>query len=152
MCVPRICGWPSSWIVASEERASHPVGTTIRVIDYLKNLPVRYQNALKSTTKALSTITRTLQAYALARPATRFSLRVLKAKNEKANWTYAPKPGASVQDAAIKVVGKRVVEQCHWQIWSSRGRDAEGQAPEPGTDLEDKFTVEALLAKPGCGK
>ncbi len=63
-----------------------------------------------------------------------------------------PKPGASVQDAATKLVGKRVVEQCHWQIWSSRGRTAEGQAPEPGTDLEDKFTIEALLAKPGCGK
>lgn len=139
-------------IVASEERASHPVGTTVRVVDYLKNLPVRYQTALKSTTKALSTITRTLQAYALARPAIRFSLRVLKAKNEKANWTYAPKPGASVQDAATKVVSKKIIEQCHWQIWNSRERDAEGGVSEAGTDLSDVFTIEALLATPGCGK
>ncbi len=113
---------------------------------------MRYQSALKSTTKALIAITRTLQAYALARPAIRFSLRVLKAKNEKANWTYAPKPGASVQDAATKVVGKKVVEQCQWQIWNSRGRDAEGEGSEAGNDLSEMFTIEALLAKPGCGK
>lgn len=139
-------------MIASEERASHPVGTTVRVVDYLKNLPVRYQIAIKSTTKALSTITRTLQAYALARPTIRFSLRILKAKNEKANWTYAPKPGASVQDAATKIVGKKVIEQCHWQVWSSRGRDAEGEALKEGADLSNTFTIEALLAKPGCGK
>ncbi|KAI4134336.1 MAG: hypothetical protein LQ347_001610 [Umbilicaria vellea] len=97
--------------IESQERASHPVGTSIRVVEFLKNLPVRRQTALKSTAATLSKIKRTLKAYAIARPATRFSLKVLKAKNDKDNWVYAPKAGACASDAAIKVVGKEVVGQ-----------------------------------------
>ena len=95
----------------SEERTSHAVGTTIRIVDFLKSIPVRRQTALKQTTKDLFSIRKTIQAYALARPAIRYSLKVLKAKNDKANFTYAPKAEASVSDAATKIFGMKVVEQ-----------------------------------------
>ena len=128
------------------------MGTTVRVVDYLKNIPVRRQTAIRATAKALSTTRRTLQAYALARPAVRFSLRVLKAKNEKGNWTYAPKAGASVIDAAAKVVGKKVVDQCHWKVWRSTEKNISVEAPEPNSNPQETFIVESVLAIPGCGK
>ncbi|KAI9874695.1 MAG: hypothetical protein M1830_009394 [Pleopsidium flavum] len=105
--------------VESQERASHPVGTTVRVVDFLKHLPVRRQTAVKTCTKALAKIKQTLQAYAVARPATRLSLKVLKAKSDKSNWMYAPKADASVSDAAMKVVDKNTAGQCHWISWNS---------------------------------
>ncbi|KAI9812482.1 MAG: hypothetical protein M1827_004713 [Pycnora praestabilis] len=98
--------------VEGQERASHPVGTTIRVADFFEHLPVRKQTAIKNSTKTLAKIKQTLQAHALARPAVRFSLKVLKAKNEKDSWTYAPSSDAVLSDAALKVVGKDVAGQC----------------------------------------
>ena len=82
----------------------------------------------------------------------RFSLKVLKAKNEKGNWTYVPKTGASVLDAATKVVGKKAVEQCHWKIWKSSGMHAKIEPLEPFNTCNDIFTIEALLPRPDCGK
>src|SRR5690242_19515077 len=55
-----------------------------------------------------------MQAYALARPSTRFRLHVLKTKNNKGDFVYAPKADASVEDAAIKVIGKSCTLQCDW--------------------------------------
>lgn len=138
--------------MVSEERASHPVGTSVRVVDFLKNLPVRRQTALKLPFKTLSNITRTLRAYAIARPAIRFSVKVLKAKNEKSNWTYAPKAGGSVQDAATKVVGKKVIEQCQWKIWNSHERSPQNEVSEALAESDDTFIIEALLANPACGR
>lgn len=60
-----------------------------------------------------------MQAYALARPVVRFSLRVLKAKNDKGNWMYAPKAGGNVEDAAFKVVGKECASQCAWSVFET---------------------------------
>lgn len=138
----------------SEERTSHAVGTTIRIVDFLKSIPVRRQTALKQTTKTISNIRKTIQAYALARPAIRYSLKVLKAKNDRANFTYAPKSEASVSDAATKIFGIKLVEQCQWRVWTTSGKGSINH--EHGVDHvggpEDIFTVEALLPAPGCGK
>jgi DNA mismatch repair ATPase MutL len=72
-----------------------------------------------------------MQAYALARPAVRFRLHVLKAKNNKCDFVYAPKANANVEDAALKIVGKECALQCDW------------------TALEmDGFGLRALLPKP----
>ena len=57
-----------------------------------------------------------MQAYALAKPAVRYSLRVLKAKNDKGNWMYAPKADGNVEDAAFKIVGKECASQCAWSV------------------------------------
>ncbi|KAL8686986.1 MAG: hypothetical protein Q9218_006720, partial [Villophora microphyllina] len=141
--------------VANDSRVSQPVGTTVRITDFLKSLPVRRQTALKDATKQLAKIKRTLQAYALARPSVRLGLKVLKAKNEKDNWTYAPKSEASVSDAAIKIVSKKVTDQCQWVVWHAErpstrlalnfGEDTEGH-----TDHDPDYNVEAMIPRPGC--
>ncbi|TKA28195.1 hypothetical protein B0A50_04167 [Salinomyces thailandicus] len=117
--------------IISQERTSLPVGTTVRITDFIKANPVRRQQALKSTEKVLKRIKQTLQAYAFVRPRVRFSLRVLKAKNEKGNWMYAPKAGGGVEDAAMKVVGSACVSQCDWSVTEEHG-----------------FTLHALLPRP----
>lgn len=97
-----------------QDRATHPPGTTVRVANFLKNQPVRKQVALKAAPKTLTKIKQMLQSYAFARPATRLSLKVIKAKNDKDNWTYAPKIGGGIEDTAFKVVGKPCASQCTW--------------------------------------
>ncbi|KAL9118666.1 MAG: hypothetical protein Q9187_004785 [Circinaria calcarea] len=135
--------------IISQERVSHPIGTTVHVKDFLKNLPVRKQTALKVSAKMNAKIKRTLQAYALARPSVRFSLKVLKARDDKGNWTYAPKAGSTVTDAALKVLNLQAVGQCQWQVWTGpktvTSEDAEGNDFEPAS-----YKIEALLPKPQC--
>ncbi|KAJ5232855.1 DNA mismatch repair protein C-terminal [Penicillium chermesinum] len=94
------------------QRASHPVGTTLRITDFLKNIPVRRQTALKGAPKTLIKIKKLLQTYAIAQPSKRFSLRVLKANNENSNWVYAPGVVASIPDAVTKTFGRDVSSCC----------------------------------------
>ncbi|KAK5026339.1 hypothetical protein LTR13_010121 [Exophiala sideris] len=96
----------------SSSSASHPVGTTVRVQDFLTNIPVRKQTALKATIKTLQAIKNLLFAFAFARPDVRFSLKVLKGKNEKLNWTYAASRTDSSTEVAAKIVGKEVAAEC----------------------------------------
>lgn len=98
--------------LTSSVRTSHPAGTTLRITDFLKYIPVRRQTALKDATKVLAKIKKLLQTYAFARPAKRFSIKVLKAKNENYNWMYAPSPDAQITDAAMKIVGRDVSSCC----------------------------------------
>ncbi|KAL8852846.1 MAG: hypothetical protein Q9221_002221 [Calogaya cf. arnoldii] len=142
--------------VTNEERVSHAVGTTVRITDFLKSIPVRRQTALKESAKQLAKIKRTLQAYALARPSVRLSLSVLKAKSDKSNWIYAPKSDESVLDAAVKVVGKKVTDQCGWVVWTPNTRLAEAGATEgdrPTTaTTETTYQVKALRPNSDAGK
>ena len=131
------------------------MGTTVRIVDFLKSIPVRRQTALKSPAKLLFKIKKMLQAYALARPSIRFSLKVLKAKTDKGNWMYAPKRGATPEavltDAAIQVVGKKVAEQSKWTVWSSSTTD---QTATAGVEVakNDSYMIEAILPVPACGQ
>ncbi|KAJ6103479.1 DNA mismatch repair protein C-terminal [Penicillium sp. IBT 16267x] len=94
------------------QRASHPVGTTLRIVHFLKHVPVRRQLVLKSAAKILTKIKRLIQAYAIAQPSKRFSLKVLEAKNENHNWMYAPSADATLSDAAIKIFGRELSSCC----------------------------------------
>ncbi len=107
--------------VTGQERASLPVGTTVKIVDFIKSHPVRRQVALKATEKTLKKIKQLLQSYAFARPHVRLSLRVLKAKTDKGNWMYAPKPGGNAEDAAFKVVGAACASQCTWSVLEEHG-------------------------------
>ncbi|KKY21703.1 putative dna mismatch repair [Phaeomoniella chlamydospora] len=81
--------------------------------DFLINVPVRRQTAAKSSTKILTAIKKLLQAYAFARPNVRISFKILRAKNDKQNWVYGPKPDdPSVTDVATRVIGKEATTQC----------------------------------------
>jgi DNA mismatch repair ATPase MutL len=98
--------------IFSSSSAHHPVGTTFRVTDFLAKIPVRKHTALKDANKTLQAIKSLLYSLAFARPEVRFSFRVLKAKNEKLNWTYAATPGQSLVEVATKIGGKDVVSSC----------------------------------------
>ncbi|OCK74326.1 ribosomal protein S5 domain 2-like protein [Lepidopterella palustris CBS 459.81] len=120
--------------IERQEHVSHPVGTTIRVIDFFKSVPVWKRAALKHSSRYLVNIKHLMQAYALSRPAIKFSLRILKAKDHKSNWMYAPKSGANVEDAAFKVVGRLCASQCKWIVLESNGFKIQAFLPRPNAD------------------
>ena len=149
---------------SSEKRVSSPVGTTVSIADFLTNLPVRRQSAIREKVAAtqLARIKRTLQAYAIARPHVRMSLKVLKSKSEKYNWSYAPKKFSPVeldvasftQDAAAKIFGKKVTDDCQSIIWRCAESDALRES-NLTTELnasptDSNYTFEALLQKADC--
>lgn len=122
---------------------------------------MRRQAAEKTSAKTLAKIKRLLQAYALARPNLRLSLKVLKAKNEKSNWKYPknagvgnPKTAVSNLSAAMDAVGKNVTDQCQRASsrWSSAGEQiGTPSAAQDGEATDESFTFEAVLASPCCG-
>ncbi|KAJ6186570.1 hypothetical protein N7519_007871 [Penicillium mononematosum] len=125
------------------QRTSHPVGTTVRITDFLKHIPVRRQTALKGATKNLSRIKKLVQAYSIAQPSKRFSLKVLKAKIENNNWTYAPNADASLSDAALKVAGSEVSSCCAVKGLSSQSTAGN----QGGASDQQEYEVIAFLPK-----
>ena len=127
----------------SSSSASHAVGTTVRVQDFLSRIPVRKQTALKSSNRTTTTIRKLLQAYAFARSEMRFSLKVLKAKNEKANWTFAPSTSTdSLTEVASKIVGREVADQCEQQVVAS----------ETAVGSESGWEIQAVVISSTSGK
>ncbi|KXT08621.1 hypothetical protein AC579_5969 [Pseudocercospora musae] len=120
--------------VTGQEKASLPVGTTVRITDFIKNNPVRRQVVLKNAETCLKKIKRTLQAYAFARSRVRLSLRVLKAKDNKAGWIYAPKPNGNAGDVACKVVGAACTQQCTSSILEDSGFTYQTFSPRGDAD------------------
>lgn len=106
---------------------------------------------MKASAKSLKNIKRLLQTYAFARPSVRFSLKVLKAKNDQWSWSYVPARHPTASDVAVKIVGKKVVDQCQWKFWnSSWDENLSDPELEAETD-EDSYKFEAILPTPSCG-
>ncbi|GKZ66002.1 ATP-binding mismatch repair protein [Aspergillus niger] len=120
----------------STQRASHPVGTSVRITDLFKHIPVRRQTTLKNVAKTVVRIKKLVQAYAIAQPSKRLSLKVLKAKTETNNWIYAPGNNTSLVDAVLKVVGTEVASSCLVKVWPSEN------------DSDRPFRILAFLPKP----
>lgn len=133
-------------ISCSSQRTSHPVGTTVRIADFLKHIPVRRQTAVKAATNCLTKIKKLIQAYAFAQPSRRFSLKVLKAKNESNNWIYAPGTDSSLPDAAMKIVGIDVASCCVMKQFSSLSTPRGGT----GSDQND-YKLMAFLPAADTG-
>ncbi|KAL5336867.1 hypothetical protein BJX70DRAFT_400208 [Aspergillus crustosus] len=129
----------------STERVSHLVGTTVRISDLFRQIPVRRQTAIKTSKKTLVKIRKMVQTYAMARPSTRLSLKVLKAKSDAGNLMYAPDRHATLMEAALKIAGTDVASNCMVKEWPTPSSD--------GRDLLDEnvstFRLTALLPKPG---
>ena len=103
----------------------------------MKSIPVRKQTALKNASKTLAAIKKLLQAYAFARGTVRFSLKVLKGKNEKANWSYTPVDSAEkLRDVAARIVGSDVIGRCE----TKRSKSEHGEI-----DNGDQYSAVALL-------
>ncbi|KAM5441924.1 hypothetical protein MferCBS31731_003187 [Microsporum ferrugineum] len=118
--------------------ASHPVGTTVRVIGFLKSLPVRRQEAEKKSAKSAFNIKKLLQRYAIARPKTRFSLRLLKSKDN--DWVYAPSSEASVRDAISQVISPTVMTSCISRNLSYPIHE-ERNSPDTEEEVHDVCTI-----------
>ncbi|KAL4914604.1 hypothetical protein BDW62DRAFT_190176 [Aspergillus aurantiobrunneus] len=101
----------------STERVSHPVGTTVRVSNLFRQIPVRRQTAIKNSKKTLLKIRKMIQGYAMVRPSVRFSFKVLKAKGDNFNWVYAPGKHATLMEAALKIAGTEVASNCIAKEW-----------------------------------
>ena len=124
---------------------------------------MRRQTAEKNSIKVLAKVKRLLQAYVFARPHLRFSLKVLRAKNDKGNWKYPKIAGIgiskskpSVFNAAKEIIGQKVTDQCQWfsTAWSSTGEhiDSASDTLEASVSQNDTYTFEAVLAKLECGR
>ncbi|KAI9680102.1 MAG: hypothetical protein M1817_005118 [Caeruleum heppii] len=134
--------------IDSQERASHPVGTTVRVADFLKHLPVRRQSALKDSARMINATKSILQQYAIARPTTRFSLKVTRAKEDKYKWAWIPKTNASLHEAAINVAGREAVGQCKLRehVCQSSGLVSSQTSVLAGTDVPVSASQDRSLA------
>lgn len=131
------------------EHASAPVGTCVKITNFFQTLPIRREMALKESAKILSKIKRLVQAYAFVRPTVRFSLRVLKAKSDKGDFTYAPKRNANVEDAAVKIVGKDCSLQCDWTAIESEGFEIHAFLPKPDAIRAKVANMGAFLSIDG---
>ena len=106
---------------------------------------MRKQTALKNVTKTLSTIKKLLQSYAFARETVRFSFKVLKGKNDKANWQYSPVDNpASLRGTAVRIIGKDAAGRYELRRKTASVRGEKDVA-------NDQYSVVALLASTDKG-
>lgn len=135
----------------SDTLASHPVGTTVRVIGFLKSLPVRRQEAEKKSAKSAFNIKKLLQRYAIARPKTRFSLRLLKSKDN--DWVYAPSSEASVRYAISQVISPTVMTSCISRNLSYPIHE-ERNSPYTEEEVHDvcAIHISTIIPNPSAGK
>ncbi|KAB8302897.1 hypothetical protein EYC80_006221 [Monilinia laxa] len=96
--------------VKSQSRTSHPIGTTVCVMNFMSKLPVRKQTALKEAPKTIGKIQELLQRYALARLSIKLTLKIVK--GTKGAWSYAPRPHCAIKDSVSLVIGREAALQC----------------------------------------
>ena len=124
---------------------------------------MRRQTAEKNSIRLLAKVKGLLQAYVFARPHLRFSLKVLKAKNDRGNWKYPKIAGIGISkfkpsmfNAAEELIGKKVTDQCQWfsTAWSSTGEhiDSTSDNSEARASQDGTYIFEAVLAKLECGR
>lgn len=124
---------------------------------------MRRQTAEKNSIKVLAKVKHLLQAYVFARSHLRFSLKVLKAKNDKGNWKYPKIAGIGISKfkpsmftAAEEIIGKRVTDQCQpfSTVWSSTGEHIGSTSDnlEASMSQDGTYTFQAVLAKLECGR
>jgi len=145
--VAEACWIGKNGSIENRECASHPVGTTVRISDFLKCIPVRRENALKNSAKTLAKIQRTLRACAFARPGVRFSLKVLK--GGKCNWLYAPKKTPIQQLDLSLIIGKDAASQC---IKCSYPPPIQDGGETSRGDCHDTYSIEAFIPRTDAGK
>ena len=133
----------------STQRVSHPVGTTVRISDFLKYIPVRRQAALKNTAKTLTRVKKMVQSYAMSQPSKRLSFKILKAKNESNNWVYAPVQNATLIDASLKTVGSSVASCCMTKNWPLENKAINSE--QVARENLSGYKLTTILPKPDAG-
>lgn len=145
--------------VDSRSRTSHPNGTTITVTKFMYKLPVRKQTFLKEAPKTLGKIKELLQAYVLARPSIKFSLKVLK--ESKALFSYAPRANDGIKEAVSQLFGKEAAGQCVSistrfpervnEVEDSADHEMHPQTMEHSTSRQgNDFVVDVFMPRPNA--
>ena len=134
--------------ICRSQKVSCSIGTTVRVSKLLTNHPVRKRNLEKTSAKNIERIKSMLQAFALARPSIRFSLKVLKCPDDKGNWACTPKHDATLADTALFVLGPAASSQCVLQIWDSSNARLRGRE----TSEAEHFIFAAFMPMQDCGR
>lgn len=129
--------------VESQQRISAPVGTTVTVEELFKTVPVRGQVAEKEAHRNLAKAKHLLKAYALAKPMIRLSFKILGG-DIKQNWSYCPRPDASVREAVVQVFGAGVMSEC---VLKTVTTDTGSQMEQNACD-GSRITIEAVLPRP----
>ncbi|KAL7269817.1 hypothetical protein RUND412_007500 [Rhizina undulata] len=129
--------------IVGRKSVSAQRGTVVKVTGFFGRLPVRRENALKSTAKFMANIKTMLQTYYLSHPSCRLSLRILASaqksgvKGRDENIIYAP--SKSIPEAVRKAIGKDVPAACEW-IDTAEDQTGEGET-------EARLKIEAFLPK-----
>lgn len=132
-----------------QTRTSHPVGTTVSVTNFMAKLPVRKKTFEKEATKSIAKIHRLLQAYALARPSIRLSLKV--SKGGKGSWSFIPHPSGDVREAVLRAISRDTALQCiEMTVQSGERKQSASLVPEVANNAKglQQFTMDAFLPSP----
>ncbi|APA07074.1 hypothetical protein sscle_02g018440 [Sclerotinia sclerotiorum 1980 UF-70] len=96
--------------IQSQSRTSHPIGTTVCVMNFMSKLPVRKQTALKEAPKTIGKIQELVKRYALARVSIKLTFKIVK--GSKGAWSYAPRPHGGIKDSVSLIIGRDAALQC----------------------------------------
>ncbi|XDG06681.1 hypothetical protein ABKA04_006296 [Annulohypoxylon sp. FPYF3050] len=141
---------PGKGGVSKQQAISAPVGTKVTVTDLYGKLPVRHQWAIKESAKTIDKIREVLRSYAMARPQLKLSFKVLQ--SPKQNWSYSPKPGASVKEAAIQLFGSEIATYCLEKTFAMNEPHKENDKSNEKQSHSHSSThiFEAFILKPNC--
>jgi DNA mismatch repair protein MutL len=144
--------------VDQKSRVSHPVGTTVSVLKFMYNIPIRKKIFEKEAPKTLAKINQLLRSYALARPSIRLSLKITD--GGKGSWSFAPRPHGGIREASSMVIGRDAAMECieksltfaEHQLKDVTVLSGNQDTADPNFDLssnsEDRcFRIEAFLPK-----
>ncbi|KAI9650489.1 hypothetical protein NHQ30_000505 [Ciborinia camelliae] len=143
--------------IQSQSRTSHPIGTTVCVMNFMSKLPVRKQTALKDAPKTIGKIQELVQKYALARLSIKLTLKIVK--GTKGAWSYAPRPHGGIKDIVSLVIGRDAALQCSeasivfpgshdCEIDALEGADVPSDVNPANEVVIPYFRLEAFLPRP----
>ncbi|KAH8602751.1 hypothetical protein B0O99DRAFT_560347 [Bisporella sp. PMI_857] len=147
--------------VKEKSSTSHPVGTTVSVINFMSKLPVRKKTFEKEANKTLIRIRQLLQAYAIARPTVRFGFKVTN--GSKSSWSFVPRPHDGIRDAISQVIGRDTSLQCVEKSLKFSEAQCNNEHECTDDDISEsgsnhtvqirgqmEFKLEAFLPRPDC--
>ncbi|KAI1436691.1 hypothetical protein GGR50DRAFT_184494 [Xylaria sp. CBS 124048] len=139
---------PDEGGILKQRSTSAPVGTTVRVTKLFSRQPVREQMAIKEAKKNIEKMQELLRSYAMARPQLRLSFKVLHTPTKI--WSYSPRPGATVAEAALQLFGVEAASNCLLKTIQSDHGSTDNDPTAQGLlkSATDGFRLEALLANP----
>lgn len=138
------------------------MGTTVRVVDFAKFVPVRREYALKISSKTIKKIQMLVRDYCLARPHVRFMFKVVRSRDDvrfKAgvmDWSYIPNDAAQLAGAANQAFSRDMTSQCYgiqYPDCSSFCESSETMStPRLDAESRTRIVMDSYLARRDAGR